>query len=153
MLLSRLRICNARRALEVAERPREIPHTQRHRRIRGGFWSGCAPISLPILQGPLSQSSNTASTAIYGFPALFRYDSFALVIEYWRCANRGRVATNGNGDDVFVGPGKQRISERTLWSTVKRKDLMNNSLDSRSRKLDWPDSAGLRYRRGTEEQR
>ena len=34
---------------------------------------------------------NTISTAIYGFPALFRYDSFALVIGYWRCANRGRV--------------------------------------------------------------
>ena len=28
----------------------------------------------PILDGPLCQSSNTISTAIYGFPALFRYD-------------------------------------------------------------------------------
>jgi hypothetical protein len=27
---------------------------------------------------------------------------------------------------MFVGPGKQRISEPSLWWTVKRKDTMNN---------------------------
>jgi DNA-binding protein HU-beta len=28
-------------------------------------------------------------------------------------------------DDTFMGPGKQRISERSLWWTVKRKDTAN----------------------------
>ena len=58
------------RALEAPERPRET-RTQRHRRIRGGFWSGCAPISLPILEGPLVNRQIPSRRQFTDFPRSF----------------------------------------------------------------------------------
>ena len=42
------------------------------------------------------------------------------------CQSRSSWRQTETRDDMFVGPGKQRISERSLWWTVKRKDTMNN---------------------------
>ena len=42
------------------------------------------------------------------------------------CQSRSSWRPTETRDDMFVGPGKQRISESSLWWTVKRKDTMNN---------------------------
>jgi hypothetical protein len=69
------------------------------------------------------------------------------------CQSRSSWRPTETRDDMFVGPGKQRISEGSLWWTVKRKDRMNNLIRLKFTQTNWPDSAGLRYRRGAEEQR
>ena len=40
---------------------------------------------------------------------------------------------------MFVGPGKQRISKRSLGWTMKRKDTANNSLDANQTGPIWQD--------------
>jgi hypothetical protein len=42
------------------------------------------------------------------------------------CQSRSSWRPTETRDDIFVGPGKQRISERSLRWTVKRKDTMSN---------------------------
>ena len=41
------------------------------------------------------------------------------------CQSRSSWRPTETRDDTFMGPGKQRISERSLWWTVKRKDTAN----------------------------
>jgi hypothetical protein len=52
-----------------------------------------------------------------------------------------------------MGPGKQRISERSLWWTVKRKDTTNNSFRLKFTQTILARFGGMRYRRGAQEQR
>ena len=44
------------------------------------------------------------------------------------CQSRSSWGPKQTRDDMFVGPGKQRISKRSLWWTVKRNGTTNNSL-------------------------
>jgi hypothetical protein len=82
------------------------------------------------VESPLSQSSKYH---LDGNLRISRALSIGLICARYRilalCQSRSSWRPTETRDDTFMGPGKQRISERSLWWTVKRKDTTNNSLD------------------------
>ena len=88
------------------------------------------PRATKLAESPLSQSSKYH---LDGNLRISRALSIGLICARYRilalCQSRSSWRPTETRDDTFMGPGKQRISERSLWWTVKRTDTMNNSLD------------------------
>src|SRR5690348_12631574 len=84
----------------------------------------------PLTGSPLSQSSKYH---LDGNLRISRALSIGLICARYRilalCQSRSSWRPTETRDNAFMGPGKQRVSERSLWWTVKRKDTTNNSLD------------------------
>ena len=92
--------------------------------------SSIIPTATKSVESPLSQSSKYH---LGGNLRISRALSIGLICARYRilalCQSRSSWRPTKTRDDTFMGPGKQRISERSLWWTVKRKDTTDNSLD------------------------
>ena len=88
------------------------------------------PTAAKAGESPLSRSSKYH---LDGNLRISRALSIGLICARYRilalCQSRSSWRPTETRDDTFMGPGKQRISERSLWWTVKRKDTTNSSLD------------------------
>ena len=88
------------------------------------------PTATKSVESPLSQSSKYH---LDGNLRISRALSIGLTCARYRilalCQSRSSWRPTETKDDTFMGPGKQRISGRSLWWTVKRKETTNNSLD------------------------
>ena len=88
------------------------------------------PTATKSVESPLSQSSKYH---LDGNLRISRAFSIGLICARYRiltlCQSPSSWRPTETRDDTFMGAGKQRISERSLWWTVKRKETTNNSLD------------------------
>ena len=87
------------------------------------------PTATKSVESPLSQSSKYR---LDGNLRISRALSIGLICARYRilglCQSRSSWRPTETTNDMFMGPGKQRISEHSLWRTVKREVTTNNSL-------------------------